>query len=60
MLACGFCATLALAGGMARSGSGSQGRDAGVMFNLPRRAGLTVLPTSEQMTGVLYDRLSAE
>lgn len=50
MLACGLSATQALAGGMARSGSTSQGRDAGVMFNLPRstsgRTGLTVLPTS--------------
>jgi 2-oxoisovalerate dehydrogenase E1 component len=46
MLACGLSATQALAGGMARSGSTSQGRDAGVMFNLPRRSGLTVLPTS--------------
>ena len=46
MLACGLSAAQALAGGMARSGSTSQGRDAGVMFNLPRRAGLTVLPSS--------------
>ncbi len=46
MLACGLSATQALAGGMARSGGVSQGRDAGVMFNLPRRGGLTVLPTS--------------
>jgi 2-oxoisovalerate dehydrogenase E1 component len=46
MLACGLSAAQALAGGMARSGSTSQGRDAGVMFNLPRRDGLTVLPTS--------------
>jgi len=46
MLACGLIAAQALAGGMARSGSTSQGRDAGVMFNLPRRAGLTVLHSS--------------
>jgi len=46
MLASGLSATQALAGGMARSGSTSQGRDAGVMFNMPRRNGLTVLPTS--------------
>lgn len=46
MLACGLSATQALTGGMARSGGVSQGRDAGVMFNLPRRGGLTVLPTS--------------
>ncbi len=54
MLASGLSAAQALAGGMARSGSTSQGRDAGVMFNLPRdtgrdtgrNAGLTILPTS--------------
>jgi 2-oxoisovalerate dehydrogenase E1 component len=46
MLSSGLSAAQALAGGMARSGSLSQGRDAGVMFNLPRRDGLTILPTS--------------
>ncbi len=46
MLASGLSAAQALAGGMARSGGLSQGRDAGVMFNLPRRDGLTILPTS--------------
>lgn len=47
MLACGLTATKALAGGMARSGSPSQGRDVGVMFNLPGRNGKpTVFPTS--------------
>jgi len=46
VLASGMTVAQALAAGMARSGGLSQGRDAGVMFNLPRRAGLTILPTS--------------
>jgi 2-oxoisovalerate dehydrogenase E1 component len=46
MLACGFSATEALAAGMARAHTPSEGRDVGVMFNLPRRSGPVVLPTS--------------
>ena len=46
VLACGLSPTEALAGGMARTGSPSEGRDVGVMFNLPRRQGPTILPTS--------------
>lgn len=53
LLACGLTPFEALAGGMARLGSPSQGRDVGVMFNLPARDGLetvrsgpTILPTS--------------
>jgi len=46
MLASGLTATEALAAGMASAGSPSQGRDVGVMFNLPRRNGATILPTS--------------
>lgn len=46
MLACGLSATEALAAGMAKTGSPSQGRDVGVVFNLPRRHGPTILPAS--------------
>ena len=46
ILASGLTAREALAGGMARTGSPSEGRDAGVMFNLPRRSGALVLPVS--------------
>ncbi len=46
MLASGLSAAEALAAGMARSNSPSQGRDVGVVFNLPRRSGPTVLPSS--------------
>jgi len=53
LLACGLTPYEALAGGMARLGSPSHGRDVGVMFNLPARDGLetlrpgpTILPTS--------------
>jgi 2-oxoisovalerate dehydrogenase E1 component len=46
VLACGLSAQEALAGNMARTRSPSDGRDAGVMYNLPRRHGPTVLPTS--------------
>lgn len=47
LLACGLTAFEALAGGMARSDSPSQGRDVGVMFNLPARNGRpTIFPTS--------------
>jgi 2-oxoisovalerate dehydrogenase E1 component len=46
MLACGLSPAEALAAGMARSGSPSEGRDVGVVFNMPRRDGPTVLPSS--------------
>ena len=46
LLACGLSVTEALAAGMAKTGSPSQGRDVGVVFNLPRRRGLTILPAS--------------
>jgi 2-oxoisovalerate dehydrogenase E1 component len=46
MLACGLTAHEALAAGMARTGSLSQGRDVGVVFNMPRRQGPTILPAS--------------
>lgn len=46
MLACGLSVTEALAAGMAKTGSPSQGRDVGVVFNLPRRRGPTILPAS--------------
>jgi 2-oxoisovalerate dehydrogenase E1 component len=46
MLASGLTAAEALAAGMAKSNSPSQGRDVGVVFNMPRRSGPTVLPSS--------------
>ena len=46
MLASGLTPAQALAGGMARSGSPTHGRDTGVVFNQPRKSGLTVLPAS--------------
>jgi 2-oxoisovalerate dehydrogenase E1 component len=46
LLACGLTPTEALAAGMARSGGLSDGRDVGVVFNLPRRNGPTILPAS--------------
>lgn len=46
LLACGMTVKEALAGGMARLGSQSQGRDVGVIYNLPGRSGLTILPAS--------------
>jgi 2-oxoisovalerate dehydrogenase E1 component len=46
MLARGLSASDALAAGMARNAGPSEGRDAGVMFNLPGKGKLTVLPTS--------------
>ncbi|HLF00523.1 MAG TPA: transketolase C-terminal domain-containing protein, partial [Anaerolineales bacterium] len=36
----------ALAAGMARTGSPSEGRDVGVVFSMPKRSGATVLPSS--------------
>lgn len=46
MLACGLSAAEALAAGMGRKSILHQGRDAGVVFNMPRREGLTILPSS--------------
>jgi 2-oxoisovalerate dehydrogenase E1 component len=46
MLASGLSASDALAAGMARAIGPSEGRDTGVMYNLPGDGKLTVLPTS--------------
>ncbi len=46
MLASGLTAAEALAAGMARQGSPSGGRDVGVVYNLPKRSGPTILPAS--------------
>jgi len=46
MLASGLTACEALAAGMARTGSPSEGRDVGVTFSLLRRSGPTCLPMS--------------
>jgi 2-oxoisovalerate dehydrogenase E1 component len=46
VMASGMTAFEALIGGMARQGSLSEGRDVGVMFNLPGRGGPVILPTS--------------
>jgi 2-oxoisovalerate dehydrogenase E1 component len=46
MLARGLSASDALAAGMARAAGPSEGRDTGVMYNLPGNEKLTILPTS--------------
>lgn len=46
LFAAGLTPAEALAAGMARTNSPSEGRDVGVVFNLPRRDGPTVLPAS--------------
>ncbi len=46
MLASGLTAQEALAAGLARAGSPSEGRDVGVVFSMPRRTGALVLPSS--------------
>jgi 2-oxoisovalerate dehydrogenase E1 component len=46
LLASGLAPAEALAADLARTNSPSQGRDVGVVFNLPRRRGPTVLPAS--------------
>lgn len=46
LLACGVTPRTALAAGMALSDTPSQGRDVGVVFNIPHTTGLTVLPAS--------------
>lgn len=45
-LACGLSLEEALRSSLARQGSMSEGRDVGVMFNLPSRGGATILPTA--------------
>lgn len=44
MLGSGLTLEEALASGMARAGSLTGGRDVGVVFNMPRRTGSTILP----------------
>ncbi|MBV9611674.1 MAG: hypothetical protein JO091_04345, partial [Acidobacteriaceae bacterium] len=44
LLTLGLTVTDALASDMAKSGGVSDGRDIGVVFNLPRKTGVTVLP----------------
>lgn len=46
MLAAGLTLKEALAAGMGKSGSPSEGRDVGVVFSMPPRGGPTVLPAS--------------
>lgn len=46
LLANGLTLTEALTAGMARANSPSEGRDVGVVFNLPRRNRATILPAS--------------
>ncbi|HMK09840.1 MAG TPA: transketolase C-terminal domain-containing protein [Anaerolineales bacterium] len=46
LLACGLTMAEALAAGMGRTGSPSEGRDVGVVFSLPPRSGPTILPAS--------------
>ncbi len=46
MLAAGLTAQEAFAADMARSGSPSEGRDVGVVYSMPPRKGVTVLPSS--------------
>lgn len=53
LLSCGLTVVESLAAGMARQNSPSQGRDVGVVYNLPRRSGPTILPASGDV-GVQY------
>src|SRR3990172_8360695 len=46
MLAAGLTAQEALAADMAKTGSPSEGRDVGVVYSMPPRNGVTVLPSS--------------
>lgn len=46
MLSIGLTAREALAAGMARAGSPSEGRDVGVVFNMPSRGHATALPSA--------------
>jgi 2-oxoisovalerate dehydrogenase E1 component len=45
-LACGLTAAELLTASFAKDGGPTRGRDTGVMYNLPRRNGPTILPTS--------------
>lgn len=45
-LACGLTAAEALTASFAKDGGPTRGRDTGVMYNLPRRSGPTILPSS--------------
>ncbi len=45
-LAAGISLLEALTGNLARANNPSEGRDSGVIFNLPRHNGLTILPAS--------------
>ena len=45
-LGSGLTATEALAAGMTKAGGINDGRDVGVVFNLPRRTGATILPNA--------------
>ena len=51
VLACGLSASDALAAGMARAAGPSEGRDTGVMYNLPGNGKRTILPTSGNVGG---------
>lgn len=46
LLACGLSSSDALSAGMARAAGPSEGRDTGVMYNLPGDGKMTILPTS--------------
>jgi 2-oxoisovalerate dehydrogenase E1 component len=46
LLACGLAPHTALAAGMALADTPSQGRDTGVVYNIPRTTSLTILPAS--------------
>lgn len=46
MLSVGLKLEEALAAGMGKTGSPSEGRDVGVVFSMPRRSGPTILPAS--------------
>lgn len=46
MLGIGLSARKALAAGLARTGSPSEGRDVGVVFNMPSCGGVTALPSA--------------
>lgn len=46
MLASGLTPTEAFSAGMAHRSSPSRGRDVGVVYNLPKRSGATILPAS--------------
>ena len=57
MLAAGFTPQEAFAADMARTGSPSEGRDVGVVYSMPPRKGVTVLPASGAV-GAQYSPVS--